>query len=231
VNGDAVALALAAVAARIYSFQMLGTVVFAVTGVLAVTRRGLDVFGALVLGLVTALGGGTLRDMMIRVPVFWTVDVNYVWAGLAGALAGFWIGPRLRSAYRGLLYLDGLGAALFAVTATDKVLALGLGAPTAVIMGVLTGIGGGLLRDVLAGRPTLLMSREIYATPILLGCILYVSLHGSAILVGRQGVLAITLIFALRAVAVRFHLQMPAWLTYQPAGEAQAPASQARDLT
>lgn len=89
-------------------FEMLGTAVFAISGVLAVTRRGLDVFGALVLGLVTALGGGTVRDLIIGAPV----------------------------------------------SATSRVLMLGLPGPVAVVMGLLTGIGGGLLRDVLAGRPT-----------------------------------------------------------------------------
>lgn len=192
---------------------MVGTAVFAVTGVLAVTRRGLDVFGALVLGMVTALGGGTVRDLMIRAPVFWIQDLNYVWAALAGALVAFWIGHLLRTTYRLLLYLDGLGAALFAVTAASKVLALGLGAPTAVIMGVLTGIGGGLLRDVLAGRPTLLMSREIYATPILLGCTVYVLLQPPASGLTHAALLALALIFGFRALAIHRHLEMPSWLT------------------
>jgi uncharacterized membrane protein YeiH len=193
---------------------MIGTAVFAITGVLAVTRRGLDVFGALVLGMVTALGGGTVRDLMVGAPIFWIQDLNYVWAALAGALAAFWIGHLLRSTYRALLYLDGFGAALFAVTAADKVLALGLSGPTAVIMGVLTGIGGGLLRDVLAGRPTLLMSREIYATPILLGCTLYVLLRPGPSGWGRALVAAaVAFIFGFRALAIHRQLQMPAWLT------------------
>src|SRR5688500_6277353 len=133
---------------------MLGTAVFAITGVLAVTRRGLDVIGALMLGIVAALGGGTMRDLIIDAPPFWVNDFNYVWAAAGGALAAFWIGSLFRNTFRGLLYLDALGAALFAMTAADKVLLLNLSAPVAVTMGVLTGIGGGLIRDVLAGRPT-----------------------------------------------------------------------------
>ena len=119
---------------------MLGTAVFAITGVLAVTRRGLDVFGALVLGIVTALGGGTVRDLIIGTPPFWLGDINYVWAAIGGALAAFWIGSRLRNANPGLLYLDALGAALFAVIAANKVLMLPLSGPVAVMMGVLTGM-------------------------------------------------------------------------------------------
>ena len=194
---------------------MVGTAVFAITGVLAVTRRGLDVFGALVLGIVTALGGGTVRDLIIGAPPFWINDFNYMWAAGAGALGAFSIGSFFRNTYRGLLYLDAVGAALFAVTAANKVLLLDLSAPVAVIMGVLTGIGGGLIRDVLAGRPTLLMSREIYATPILLGCVAFVLLQGASPPVPYAAGIGFTIIFGVRALAIYRHLEMPAWLTHR----------------
>jgi uncharacterized membrane protein YeiH len=199
----------------LYAIEMLGTAVFAVTGVLVVTRRGLDVLGALMLGLVTALGGGTVRDLMIRQPVFWFADLNYVWVALGGALSVFWIAPRVRSTYLALLYLDAMGAALFAVSAADKVLRLGLPAAVAVTMGVLTGIGGGLLRDVLAGRPTLLMSREIYATPILLGCIVFAGLRQLGLGFRPAALVGIAVIFGIRALAIHRHLEMPGWLTQQ----------------
>src|SRR5512139_3504759 len=198
---------------------MLGTAVFAITGVLAVSGRRPDVFGALVLGVVTALGGGTLRDLIVGAPVFWLADFNYAWAAAAGALAAFWLGPRLRAPLRPMLYLDGLGAALFAVTATDKVLRLELGPPAAVTMGVLTGIGGGLARDVLAGRTTLLMSREIYATPILLGCTLFAALRATAPGLDAASLICVAATFGLRALALRFHVEMPDWLTTRRAAE------------
>jgi uncharacterized membrane protein YeiH len=200
---------------RFYYFEMVGTAVFAITGVLAVTRRGLDVFGALVLGIVTALGGGTLRDLIIGAPPFWINDFNYMWAAAAGALAAFSVGSLFRNTYRGLLYLDAVGAALFAVTAANKVLLAQFSAPVAVTMGVLTGIGGGLIRDVLAGRPTLLMSREIYATPILLGCIVFVLLQTQSPPVPFAGAAGFTIIFGVRALAIYRHLEMPAWLTHR----------------
>ncbi|MGH9219230.1 MAG: trimeric intracellular cation channel family protein [Vicinamibacterales bacterium] len=200
---------------RFYYFEIIGTAVFAVTGVLAVTRRGLDIFGAAVLGMVTALGGGTVRDVIIGAPPFWLGDANYIWAAVAGALAAFWIGARLRNTHRGLLYLDALGAALFAMTAADKVLMHGLIEPVAVIMGVLTGIGGGLIRDVLAGRPTLLMSREIYATPILLGCITFVWLRSAAPAFPYPSAIGFAIVFGLRALAIHRHMDMPEWLTHR----------------
>ena len=210
---------------RFYYFEMIGTAVFAVTGVLAVTRRGLDVFGAAVLGMVTALGGGTLRDLIIGAPPFWLGDFNYVWSATAGALTAFWIGARFRNTYRGVLYLDALGAALFAVIAAEKVLLGGFSEPVAVMMGVLTGIGGGLIRDVLAGRPTLLMSREIYATPILLGCIAFVSLRTFAPGLEYPGAIGAAIIFGVRAVAIHRQLEMPDWLTHRDSPPGQAGSS------
>ena len=197
----------------LYDLQMLGTAVFAITGVLAVNRQGLDVFGALVLGVVTALGGGTLRDMILGAPVFWLEDFNYVWAAAAAALAAFFLGRLFRRTYLALLYLDGIGAAFFAVVAVDKVLDLHFSAAIAVIMGVMTSIGGGLARDVLAGRTTLLMSRDIYATPILLGCTLYVLLRPLTPDGVWSRVLALTCIAGVRAIAIHWHLTMPGWLT------------------
>jgi uncharacterized membrane protein YeiH len=197
-----------------YYFELLGTAVFAITGVLVVTRRGLDVFGAVVLGLVTALGGGTARDLLMRVPVFWIQDINYIWAGLFGALGAFFLGALLRSTSYLLLYLDALGAALFAMSAAEKVMLLDSHATVVVIMGILTGIGGGLARDVLADRPTLLMSRDIYATPILLGCVAYVMLRHFAPRYPYASIVGFAVIFGVRALAIHFHLDMPRWLTH-----------------
>jgi uncharacterized membrane protein YeiH len=196
-----------------YAVELIGSAVFATTGVLAVSRRGLDVVGALVLGAVTAVGGGTIRDLLMRYPIFWFGDFNYLWAAVAGAVLAFFLTALVRNAYRGLLYLDALGAALFAVAADDKALvAASLSGPIAVILGVVTGIGGGLLRDVLAGRPTLLMSREIYATPILLGCSLHVMLRSMPDVVPQAAAISTACIFILRALAIWFHVEMPAVL-------------------
>jgi uncharacterized membrane protein YeiH len=196
-----------------YVVELLGTAVFAVTGVLAVSRRGLDLIAALVLGLVTAVGGGTIRDLLMRYQVFWFEDVNYVWAALVGAMFAFFLTALVRNAYRALLYLDALGAALFAIAATNKgLIDPSVSGAIAVILGVLTGIGGGLVRDVLAGRPTLLMSRDIYATPILLGCSVYVALLDVAPDFRYAGACSASLIFVLRSAAIWWHLQMPSWL-------------------
>jgi uncharacterized membrane protein YeiH len=196
-----------------YFAELIGIALFAATGVLAVSRRGLDVIGAVMLGLVTALGGGTLRDLLMRYPIFWFENLDYFWAAVVGGLVTFFATTMFQNAQRSLLYLDALGAALFTIAAANKVLVdPRLSATLAVMLGVLTGIGGGLLRDVLAGRQTLLMSRDIYATPILIGCTMFVLLRELAPGFPYAGITSAAVIFTLRALAIWFHLQMPAWL-------------------
>jgi len=194
---------------------MSATVAFAVTAVLVVTRRNIDLFGAFFMGIVTAVGGGTLRDMILGVPVFWSVQQSYIWVALLSSIFAYFA-RRLftqKQIYSLVLYLDGLGAALFGIHATDKVWALHFSLPVGpVMLGVLTAIGGGLIRDVLAGRETLLMTREIYAIPVFLGCTLFVTLLSYF---PEQRVAAsmfcILLTFLLRAAAIHWKLSMPHW--------------------
>ncbi len=199
---------------------VLGTVAFAVTAVLAVIDRGIDLFGAAVLGIITAVGGGTVRDLILEVPVFWSTDLSYIWVALGASVVAYVAHSLLarRHIHSLFLYIDGLGAALFAVQATGKVWDHDFGLPVApVMLGVVTAIGGGLIRDVLAGRPTLLMSRELYAVPVLLGCILFVVLltyFPDYRFVGSIG--CILLIFGLRAAAIHWKLTVPFWSTTKP---------------
>lgn len=197
----------------LYFQQMLGTAVFAITGVLAIQKAGVDVFGAVVLGIITAIGGGTVRDLLLDQPIFWIADFNYIWVALIAAALAFFLTKRFQQRFRLLLYLDGFAAALFGLVATEKVLGLQLAAPFAVMMGVLTSIGGGIVRDVLAGRTSLLMSREIYATPILLGCTLYVLLRDALPSIQIAGWIALIFTSGLRFLAIYKDLQMPAILS------------------
>lgn len=200
-----------------YWIGMAGTVAFAGTAVLVLASKGIDLFGAMVLGMITAIGGGTVRDIILGVPVFWSIDLNYIWVSVAASIMVFSAHSLFskKEIYTLMLYVDGLGAALFAIEGTDKVWDLGYGLPVApVMLGILTGIGGGLIRDVLSGRETLLMSRELYATPIMLGSILYVFLLD---IIPEYRFLSavgcIFLIFTIRAAAIHWKLSVPDWLT------------------
>lgn len=187
--------------------------VFAVTGVLAGLRKEADIFSLLIFGLVTALGGGTIRDIILNIPVFWVNDLDYIWVALGAAILAFFVYRLISRAYGLLLYLDAIGVALFTIQAIDKVLELGHPPLIAIIMGIITGIGGGLVRDVLTDRPTLLMTKDLYATPILVGSILYLALLMFAPSFSFSWLVAMIVIFGFRAAAIYWNLTMPGWLT------------------
>jgi uncharacterized membrane protein YeiH len=192
---------------------IIATMAFAVTGVLAITDRGVDLFGVLVLGLITAIGGGTIRDIILEAPIFWSENQVYVWLALGASVLtffaeSFFTQPQI---YRWMLYIDGFGAALFAIQGADKAWNMHFGLPVApVILGVVTAIGGGLLRDVLAGRKTLIMSHELYAIPVSFGCIAYVLILNFWPQYTLEGsVICMLGIFGLRAAAIHWDLRVP----------------------
>ncbi|MEA3640176.1 MAG: TRIC cation channel family protein, partial [Lamprobacter sp.] len=139
----------------LYLLGLVATAAFAASGILAAMGTRIDLFGAVVVAIVTALGGGTLRDLMLDAPVFWLHDPAFMTcATLTGVLA--FLGRAHLNAHGNLLaYLDAMGVALFASGAFIKSTELGLPPAHALAMGVITGIGGGLLRDTLTGRETL----------------------------------------------------------------------------
>lgn len=200
-----------------YLLLQLGTAVFAVTGVLAAARQNMDVMSFVIIGVVTAIGGGTLRDLMLDVPVFWLADSIYLFVAAVAAIATFFFERRFRATFSALLYLDALATGVFAVLAIEKTLDLGFGPGVAVVMGVITGIGGGLIRDVLTGQPTILMRRELYMTPLLIGGALEVAvLATGALSEDLASVLAIAAIVLVRLGAIRWGWAFPDWLTYKP---------------
>ena len=197
-----------------YFNALLATVTFSVTGVLAVRATRMDLFGVVIVGVVTAVGGGTIRDIILNVPIFWIEDSSYLLAAVMAASGTFMLRDLIHRQYQWLLYLDALGVALFASLAVVKTLALGLESSHAIVMGVITGIGGGILRDLLTGRPTLIMSRDLYATPILLGVVVQLMLLSYSVLGETVATLVGgAVIFLSRAAAIFFHLQMPDMLT------------------
>ncbi len=191
----------------------IATIAFAITGVLAIADRGVDLFGVLVLGVITAIGGGTIRDIILGVPAFWSSSQIFVWLALGACVLtfvaeSFFTQPQI---YRWMLYIDGLGAALFGIQGADKAWSAGFGLPVGpVILGVVTAIGGGLLRDILAGRKTLLMSHELYAIPVTLGCCIYVLILNFLPEYTLEGsVICMLAIFGLRVAAIRWDLRVP----------------------
>jgi uncharacterized membrane protein YeiH len=193
-------------------YNLVAIVAFAITGVLAAAPVTQSVVALIVLGVVSAVGGGTIRDLVLGTQVFWIRNFTYIWFAVLGSLAGFLAIEIFRRWKNLLLYLDALGAALFAVEAINKAVGLGDHWGVGVMMGLLTAVGGGVLRDVLVDRPTLLVGRDLYATPIVFGSLVYVALLYVG--AGRQisMLIAIALIFGVRSAAIHWNLGVPDWL-------------------
>jgi uncharacterized membrane protein YeiH len=154
-------------------FDYAGIAVFAATGALAASRKQLDIIGFVFLASVTGIGGGTFRDLILDVPVFWIGNRDYVLITAAVAVLVFFTAHRVESRYRLLLWLDAVGLAAFAVMGAAKGLDI-TGSPlVAIITGMLTATFGGILRDLLAGEPSVLLRPEVYVTAALVGAAAY----------------------------------------------------------
>jgi uncharacterized membrane protein YeiH len=157
------------------ALELLGVFIFGLSGGLAAVRREFDVLGVLVLAAAAGLGGGILRDVLIgAVPPVGISEWRLLGAACAAGLITFFFHPRVSRIQRSVLILDAMGLGLFAVAGTLKALQLGTSSLTAVLVGVLTGVGGGAIRDLLGGEvPRVLAQRELYAIPALLGATAY----------------------------------------------------------
>lgn len=199
----------------IYYLGLIGIAAFAVTVVIAAGKKDMDIFSIVLLGVVTALGGGTLRDIIIDTSVFWVDDLFYLWVSIFASILTFFLIRYVNHVFRLLLFVDAFGLSLFTVLAAEKTIKLGFSDPVAVLMGVITGIAGGMIRDMLTGRMPLLLGREFYATPALLGAIVLTVLISYFPGHEFNRIYAIGVVFILRASAIQWGLYYPRWLTYR----------------
>ena len=165
----------------VIALTVLATSVMALTGAIQAVRNEFDPFGAAVLALATAVGGGTLRDLLLgATPVFWMTNLVFVATALPVGLIGYVIGSRLAAGggrrLRILNYIDAVGLALFTLLGLQKALAFGVSPVIAVILGCITGIAGGMIRDILCGEQPIVLKKDLYATISLLGGGLYLAL-------------------------------------------------------
>lgn len=192
-------------------FDLAGIAVFAVTGALVASRKQMDIFGFGLLGTVTGIGGGTVRDVLLGVPVFWVKDPASVIVCVAVASLTFFTAHIPESRYRLLLWLDAIGLGAFAVRGAEKALAAGSGTVVAVLMAVITATFGGIIRDVLGGESSLLLRREIYVTAALTGALVYVLILGSGLPGEVAAGFGFLVGFGLRALALRFNWSLPVY--------------------
>ncbi len=194
----------------VYTLDIFGCAIFAATAVLVAARKGMDLFGVVTLALATAVGGGTLRDMALGVtPVFWVQDTTYIWAPALAAVVCFVI-LRYRSLpERALIIADAFGLAVFSAHGAQKVCDTCSSPLIAVVMGVMTGCAGGMIRDILCAEEPLILKREIYATAALAGAIVYVALRWAGAPDAACMTLAGLATLALRLAAIRWRLALP----------------------
>jgi len=191
-------------------FNMLGMFVFAASGALAAARLRQTLVTFAFFALVTGVGGGTVRDILIGAPVFWIHDSFPAMICLGTALL-VWMTPAKYWSVRALDWLDAVGLAVYSVIGTAKALSFGVDAFPAALMGVITACVGGIIRDLLAGQPSIVLRPEIYVTAAALTAGLYVLLIELGAQPAVAGAAAAAAGFALRAVAIAKGLGLPTY--------------------
>ena len=191
-------------------FDLAGLAVFAASGALAAAKRGQTLVTLSFFALITGVGGGTVRDLLIGAPVFWVHDARAATVCLALAIV-IWTTPERWWRGAALDWFDAVGLAAYAVFGAAKAIGYGVPPVPAAVMGVVTACVGGIIRDVLAGEPSILMRPELYVTAAALASAAYVALARMGVEPGLAAVLAASAGFTLRAAAIRFRLRLPAY--------------------
>ncbi|WP_067096846.1 trimeric intracellular cation channel family protein [Marinomonas atlantica] len=200
----------------LYVLGMFGIAAFAITGVISAGRRNMDIFSIVLLGMVASLGGGTIRDVVLRMDaVYWVEDTSYLWIAIVSSMFAFFAVRVIEHRQQVFHYADSFGLALFTILATERVLTLGFSPIIAIIMGVITGVAGGIIRDLLSDRAPLILGKEFYATPAFLGAILMVLLEQNLRWHEYNSIYAAFLIFILRILAIHKGLYYPSWLLFK----------------
>jgi uncharacterized membrane protein YeiH len=206
-----------------YFLELLGVAVFAVSGVLAAGRKGLDVLGIVVIAVVTAIGGGTLRDILLdRHPIFWIADPTYLWVVLSATMVTLGYVRLWAASRRALLVADALGLAFFTIGGVQITQQAGHPAPIALLMGTITGVAGGVVRDVLTAEiPLVFRPGRLYATAAIAGATAYLLLVTSGVTREAAALAGMAIIVGLRFLAILWRLELP--VVQLPEDETRAP--------
>ncbi len=194
----------------IYALDMIGTAAFAASGAWVGVRKHMDLFGVLVLGMVTAVGGGTLRDLFLGdIPPSSLMNETHLYLSILVSLIVFFSRHRFEIVEKPLLYFDAIGLGTFVVIGTTKALNFEMGWLIAVLMGVMTGTAGGVMRDVLANQVPLILRHEIYASACIAGATLLLLLEHVGTSRPIAALLAAALVITVRLLAIRYDWTLP----------------------
>jgi uncharacterized membrane protein YeiH len=191
-------------------FDLLGVAVFAISGTLMAYRKNLDGFGVIVLASVTAIGGGTLRDVILDLPVFWVHDESYLIAIFSAAfITIIWLRFQTTIPNRTLLIADAIGLAFVAVMGAQKALEHGSSSMIAVVMGTITGSFGGLIRDVMCNEIPLVLRGELYATAAVIGATTYTQCLAFGVPIYPAMVISMVITLLCRLAAIKWNWHFP----------------------
>ncbi|MFT5165248.1 MAG: putative membrane protein YeiH [Saprospiraceae bacterium] len=194
----------------IYSLDLIGTFVFAISGTLAAAEKRFDIFGAAVLAFVTAVGGGTIRDLMIgNTPVGWMKDLNYLLCIGLAIPASYFFRSYIQRLRKTMFLFDTIGIALFTVLGVKTTLAIGLSPVIAVMMGTVSAVFGGVLRDVFSNEVPLIFRKEIYATACIIGGLCYLLILKTGLAEDWVIFLTVLIVIGIRILAVKKGLSLP----------------------
>lgn len=194
----------------LYFLDLLGTAAFAASGAWAGVRRDMDVFGVLLLGMVTATGGGTLRDLLIGdTPPFIFHNETYLYLSLVVSLAVFLLHGKMAFIAQPLLYFDAIGLGTFVVIGTNKALAFNLGLLGVIMMGVITATAGGMVRDILSNEVPLVLRNEVYASACLAGGALFYLLRHTPLPEELTLLITALTVIIIRLLAIRYNWSLP----------------------
>ncbi len=193
-----------------YILELAGTFFFSISGALASKPREQDWFGATFIGFITAIGGGSLRDVLLgSYPLVWISDIRFLYAILVGIVVASLFYPLLIKLRRTFLLFDTLGIAFFTILGTEKALRLGVAPEIATMMGMFTAVMGGVIRDTLTNEVPVIFRKEIYATACLLGSASYLLLNAWQVPRNASFLLASAVIILTRLLAVKYQLSLP----------------------
>lgn len=188
----------------IYAIDIIGTLIFAISGISTALDNKFDLVGTLIIGIVTAVGGGTLRDIMIgQTPVGWMQDLNYLWTILVAMLLTYTLKDHILKFRRSLFVFDTIGIGLFTILGLEKTLSIGLSLPIALIMGVVSAVFGGVLRDILTNVVPLIFRKEIYASACFAGGLVYLILEQFSNLQTFNMLVAMSVVIIIRYLSIR----------------------------
>ncbi len=197
-----------------YALDILGTSAFAISGALVAINKKFDPFGVLIIAFVTAIGGGTIRDILIgRNPVAWMQDINYVYAILIATVIAILLRKKISYLSTSLFLFDTIGLGVFTIIGTEIGIQYDLHPLISIALGTMTATFGGVIRDILCNEIPVIFRKEIYASACIIGALVFILLQQTNLQVNVVYIITVITVILIRLVAVKFKLSLPTFYT------------------